>query len=125
VYDAGQLGWGERGDAVYFNNPMDYVANLTATTSSGCGAGSLLLLVCGQGQWEDTTGALESTKAFDRLLARRASATRPTCGATTSPTTGPPGGPSSPTTCHGSSERWDPPAVRGRVLQQTDGLAWL
>ena len=28
VYDAGQMGWGERGDAVYFNNPMDYVANL-------------------------------------------------------------------------------------------------
>ena len=27
VYDAGQTGWG-RGDAVYFNNPMDYVANL-------------------------------------------------------------------------------------------------
>ena len=30
---------GERGDAVYFNNPMDYVANLGATTSTGCGAG--------------------------------------------------------------------------------------
>jgi len=27
-----------------------------------------LLLVCGQGQWEDTTGALESTRAFGALL---------------------------------------------------------
>jgi len=28
-----------------------------------------LLLVCGQGQWEDTTGALLSTKRFAGLLA--------------------------------------------------------
>ena len=28
-----------------------------------------LLLVCGQGQWEDTTGALESTRRFAGLLA--------------------------------------------------------
>ena len=28
------------------------------------------LLVCGQGQWEDTTGALESTKRFGSLLGR-------------------------------------------------------
>ena len=28
VYDAAVQGWGERGEAVYFNNPMDYVANL-------------------------------------------------------------------------------------------------
>ena len=25
VYDVSRVGWGERGDAVYFNNPMDYV----------------------------------------------------------------------------------------------------
>ena len=30
-----------------------------------------LLLVCGQGQWEDTTGSLESTKRFAALLAER------------------------------------------------------
>jgi esterase/lipase superfamily enzyme len=30
-----------------------------------------LLLVCGQGQWEDTTGALESTKRFASLLAAK------------------------------------------------------
>jgi esterase/lipase superfamily enzyme len=28
-----------------------------------------LLLVCGQGQWEDTTGSLPSTKRFSQLLA--------------------------------------------------------
>ena len=30
-----------------------------------------LVLVCGQGQWEDTTGALESTKRFGSLLAEK------------------------------------------------------
>ena len=28
VYDVSVVGWGDRGDAVYFNNPMDYVAHL-------------------------------------------------------------------------------------------------
>ena len=28
IYDVARVGWGERGDAVYFNNPMDYVAHL-------------------------------------------------------------------------------------------------
>jgi esterase/lipase superfamily enzyme len=68
VYDAGQLGWGERGDAVYFNNPMSYVANLHGDHLEWLRGRLWLLLVCGQGQWEDTTGALESTRAFDRLL---------------------------------------------------------
>ena len=37
VYDVSVQGGGERGEAVYFNNPMDYVANTdTATTSTGC-----------------------------------------------------------------------------------------
>ena len=30
-----------------------------------------LLLVCGQGQWEDTTGSLESTRRFAAVLASR------------------------------------------------------
>ena len=30
-----------------------------------------LLLVCGQGQWEDTTGALESTRRFAALLGEK------------------------------------------------------
>jgi esterase/lipase superfamily enzyme len=28
VYDMSRFGWGERGGTFYFNNPMDYVANL-------------------------------------------------------------------------------------------------
>ena len=30
-----------------------------------------LVLLCGQGQWEDTTGALESTKRFAGLLGEK------------------------------------------------------
>ncbi|HTX46707.1 MAG TPA: alpha/beta hydrolase-fold protein [Solirubrobacteraceae bacterium] len=61
-------GWGERGDAVYFNNPMDYVAHLDGEHLGWLRDRVSLLLVCGQGQWEDTTGALDSTRAFASLL---------------------------------------------------------
>ena len=71
VYDVSVQGGGERGDAVYFNNPMDYVANLGGDHLSWLREHASLLLVCGQGQWEDTTGALESTKRFGSLLARQ------------------------------------------------------
>jgi esterase/lipase superfamily enzyme len=64
VYDVSVVGWGERGDAVYFNNPMDYVQHLGGDHLDWLRSAVSLLLVCGQGQWEDTTGALESTKAF-------------------------------------------------------------
>ena len=50
VYDAGQMGWGERGDAVYFNSPMDYVANLGGDHLEWLRGRLSLLLVCGQGQ---------------------------------------------------------------------------
>ena len=70
VYDVSVQGGGERGDAVYFNNPMDYVANLDGDHLDWLREHASLLLVCGQGQWEDTTGALESTKRFGALLAR-------------------------------------------------------
>ena len=56
--------WGERGEAAYFNNPIDYArAHAAATTSTGCAAGVSLLLVCGQGQWEDTTGVAAEHQA--------------------------------------------------------------
>ena len=71
VYDVGHLGWGERGDAVYFNNPMDYVSHLDGDHLEWLRDRVSLLLVCGQGQWEDTTGALESTKRFAGLLASK------------------------------------------------------
>ena len=72
VYDVAVQGGGERGDAVYFNNPMDYVANLARRPPRlAARRGVSLLLVCGQGQWEDTTGALESTKRFASLLGEK------------------------------------------------------
>ena len=69
VYDVSVVGWGERGDAVYFNNPMDYVGHLHGEHLDWLRSRVSLLLVCGQGQWEDTTGALESTRRFAAALA--------------------------------------------------------
>ena len=71
VYDVAVQGGGERGDAVYFSNPMDYVAHLHGAHLDWLRGQASLLLVCGQGQWEDTTGALESTKQFASLLAEK------------------------------------------------------
>jgi esterase/lipase superfamily enzyme len=69
VYDVGSSGWGERGDTFYFHNPADYVANLHGDHLDWLRTRVHLVLVCGQGQWEDTTGALEGTKRFAGLLA--------------------------------------------------------
>ncbi len=71
VYDVAVQGGGERGEAVYFNNPMDYVANLSGDHLDWLRRQASLLLVCGQGQWEDTTGALDSTRRFGDLLAEK------------------------------------------------------
>jgi esterase/lipase superfamily enzyme len=71
-YDPGAWrGWGERGDAVYFNSPLDYVANLHGDHLDWLRTRLSVLLVCGQGQWEDTTGSLESTKRMAGLLAEK------------------------------------------------------
>jgi esterase/lipase superfamily enzyme len=64
-------GWGERGDAAYFNNPTDYVAHLHGEHLDRLRSRLSVLLVCGQGRWEDTTGALESTKRMAGLLAAK------------------------------------------------------
>jgi esterase/lipase superfamily enzyme len=69
VYDVSVQGGGERGEAVYFSNPMDYVANLHGDHLDWLRGQASLQLVCGQGQWEDTTGALDSTRRFGSLLA--------------------------------------------------------
>ena len=63
--------WGERGTAPYFNNPIDYVAHLHGDHLDWLRSQVSLLLVCGQGQWEDTTGALDSTRQFAALLAAK------------------------------------------------------
>jgi esterase/lipase superfamily enzyme len=68
-YDpAGWDGWGERGDAVYFNNPMDSLAHAGAGPLDWLRGRLSVLLVCGQGMWEDSTGALDSTRALAGLL---------------------------------------------------------
>lgn len=71
VYDVSHVGWGERGEATYFNNPMDYVQHLSGDHLGWLQGRAHLVLVCGQGQWEDTTGALEGTKAFAAVLASK------------------------------------------------------
>jgi esterase/lipase superfamily enzyme len=60
--------WGERGDEMYFNSPIDYVGNLYGDHLDWLRANVSLLLVCGQGMWEDTTGALDSTLRFAERL---------------------------------------------------------
>ncbi|HSZ44593.1 MAG TPA: alpha/beta hydrolase-fold protein [Streptosporangiaceae bacterium] len=62
-------GWGERGSAAYFNNPINYVGHLHGEHLDWLRGRVSLLLVCGQGQWEDTTGSLPSTRQFAALLA--------------------------------------------------------
>jgi esterase/lipase superfamily enzyme len=71
-YDPAALdGWGERGTAAYFNNPLDYVGHLHGDHLDWLRGRVSLLLVCGQGPWEDTTGSLESTKRLAALLAAK------------------------------------------------------
>jgi esterase/lipase superfamily enzyme len=64
-------GWGERGDAAYFNSPADYLGNLHGDHLDWLRSRLSVLLVCGQGQWEDTTGALDSTRHVAGLLAAK------------------------------------------------------
>ena len=63
--------WGERGEAVYFNNPIDYIEHAGGDHLEWLRDRVSLLLVCGQGQWEDTTGSLESTKHLASLLVQK------------------------------------------------------
>jgi esterase/lipase superfamily enzyme len=61
-------GWGERGDAAYFTNPVDFVPNLNGDHLEWLRSRLSVLLVVGQGQWEDTTGALDSTRGLAAIL---------------------------------------------------------
>jgi esterase/lipase superfamily enzyme len=63
--------WGERGDALYFNDPVEYVAQLEGDHLDRLRGQVHLTLVCGQGMWEDTTGALASTRTLAGLPAEK------------------------------------------------------
>jgi esterase/lipase superfamily enzyme len=63
--------WGDRGEATYFNNPIDYVGHLGGDHLEWLRSRLSLLLVCGQGQWEDTTGSLNSTRRLAGMLAEK------------------------------------------------------
>jgi esterase/lipase superfamily enzyme len=61
--------WGEQGEATYFNNPMSYLANLHGDHLDWLRERVSLLLVVGQGAWEEQpTRALPSTREFAERL---------------------------------------------------------
>jgi esterase/lipase superfamily enzyme len=64
-------GWGERGETLYFNNPLDYVGHLGGDHLEWLRSRLSVLLVCGQGMWEDSTGALASSKQLAWLLGEK------------------------------------------------------
>ncbi|MDQ3766180.1 MAG: alpha/beta hydrolase-fold protein [Actinomycetota bacterium] len=68
-YDISNLGPGDGGDTFYFNNPISYMTNQQGDPLRWLRDHAYVVLVCGQGQWEDTTGSLDSTLAFQRVLA--------------------------------------------------------
>lgn len=64
-------GWGRRDMEAYFTNPHDYVPHLGGAHLDWLRSRLRLVLVAGQGQWEDTTGALDSTRFIGGLLRDR------------------------------------------------------
>ncbi|MDQ4039697.1 MAG: alpha/beta hydrolase-fold protein [Actinomycetota bacterium] len=60
--------WGERGTQAYFTNPTDFVPHLEGEHLDWLRSRLSVLLVVGQGQWEDTTGSLASTRHLAGLL---------------------------------------------------------
>jgi esterase/lipase superfamily enzyme len=60
--------WGERGEFAYFNNPLDYVEHMGGDHLEWLRSRLSVVLVCGQGMWEDSTGALESSKRLAGVL---------------------------------------------------------
>jgi esterase/lipase superfamily enzyme len=68
-YDVSWLTGGFQSDDVYFNNPMSYVPNLAGEALERVRKNTHLVLVCGQGKWED--GNVDETAAFAELLASK------------------------------------------------------
>jgi esterase/lipase superfamily enzyme len=68
-YDVTWLTDGFSNDDIYFNNPMAYVSGLSGDLLDSIRRNTHLVLVCGQGAWED--GNIEETHAFADLLAAK------------------------------------------------------
>jgi esterase/lipase superfamily enzyme len=60
--------WGGWGEVPYFHSPLDFVPRLHGDHLDWLRSRLSVLLVCGQGMWEDTTGALHSTRALAHEL---------------------------------------------------------
>jgi esterase/lipase superfamily enzyme len=73
AYDLSRLGWGERGDKFYFNNPIDYAANLHGDHLDWLRSRVDITLVVGQGPFEhdSASGALSSTLHLADLLSEK------------------------------------------------------
>lgn len=64
--------WGERGDATYFNNPVDYVQHAEGDHLDWLRSRVFIVLTVGQGDWEtDPTGSLPSARHLDGLLSAK------------------------------------------------------
>jgi len=69
VYNIRFLMHGHHDDWVYFNNPMEYVTHMHGDALADVCKYTNILLLCGQGLWEDT--CLASTKEFWWLLGQK------------------------------------------------------
>ena len=68
-YDISEFTGGLAGPDVHFNNPMAYVPNLSGDALERVRRHTELVLVCGQGRWED--GNVEETRTFAGVLAAK------------------------------------------------------
>jgi esterase/lipase superfamily enzyme len=68
-YDISWLTDGYQSEAVYLNNPLAYLPNLEGEPLERVRRHAHLVLVCGQGKWED--GNIEETQALARVLAAK------------------------------------------------------
>ena len=65
-------GWGDLGDATYFANPSAYVANMEGDHLDWIRSRASILLVVGQGPFEESpTRSLSSTLSFADVLSRK------------------------------------------------------
>ncbi len=69
--DTSPPGAGVTGTSFHLNNPLDALREAHGEHLDWLRSRLSLLLVAGRGMWEDTTGALQSTRAFGALCAEK------------------------------------------------------